>query len=63
MLQVYNALFPDDKIVISKLDNVLIIRSIFINDVDTRIEYTLSIFVYNTKIGGAMDCLEDREAL
>lgn len=61
VLLIYRALFLDAKTATIKLDNALIIYTVFINDLDAGIECTLNKFAGDTKLGGAMDSLEDRE--
>ena len=41
----------------------IILFSIFVRDMDSRIECTLSKFVDNTKLCGAVDVLEGRDAV
>lgn len=61
VLLIYYALFLDAKTVTVKLDNFLIIYTVFINDQDAGIECTLNKVAGDTKLGGAMDSLEGRE--
>lgn len=61
VLLIYYALFCDAKSVTFKLDNSLIIYTVFINDLDAGIECTLNKFAGDPKLGGAVDSLEGRE--